>query len=619
MVSARDGAAPRSGADADFREFLSNDWRRWMEQAPEVATVVGYPGLNDRWTDDSPAGISARDLHLKQSVQALSRIDAGALSARERVDHRLYGQLLGTAVAGRRFGDDPLPFHFGFPHNLWMPLNQMDGIQITAGQILPVQPRGSLADLEAILARLRALPTAVDQNATLLEEGRRRGYLPPRVAVRGVPDQVKGLVPEDPTASAFWDPFRDLPASLAEPERVRVVEEARRVYAQRVRPAFLRLHRYLVDEYLPAARESVAAADLPDGREGYAFHVRLMTTTELTPEQIHQIGLSEVRRTQTEIEALVRSTGFTGSLAEFHRSVRTDPRFFYRSAEEMVDGYRVIAKRIDPELAHHFGTLPRLPYGVTPVPDYQAPSSPSAYYLPGAPQAGRPGLFYVNTHDLPSRPKWRMEALTLHEAVPGHHLQIALSAELQDVPEFRKHSGETAYVEGWGLYAESLGEELGLYRDPYSRYGALDHDIWRSIRLVVDTGMHALGWSRDRAIEFFREHTGMSDLDIAVEVDRYLVMPGQALAYKIGQLKIRELRALAETALGEGFDERAFHDVVLEEGGVPLGELDARVRAWIERRKRPGEASRSIESRSAVPRARRGSPGRTKRRGSARR
>jgi len=319
--------------------------------------------------------------------------------------------------------------------------------------------------------------------------------------------------------------------------------------------------------------------------------VRWTTTTDLTPAQIHAIGLAEVRRLRAEAEALVRSTGFTGSLAEFQRFVKTDPRFRWGSAEELIRGYRELAKRIDPELARHFGTLPRLPYGVLPVPEFQAASSPAAYYMSGAPPEGRPGIFYANTYDLPTRTTWKMESLTLHEAVPGHHLQIALASELSEMPSFRRHSFETAFAEGWGLYAETLGEELGLYRDPYAKFGALDHDIWRAARLVVDTGMHALGWSRDRAVEFFRENTGMSEVDIGVEVDRYIVIPAQALAYKIGQLKIRELRSLAERELGARFDERAFHDVVLLEGGLPLSELEARVRAWVDGERKPRAAT----------------------------
>jgi len=605
MARDRTDGPAETGADERFRRFLADDWRRWMEQAPDIATSVGFPGLNDRWTDDSSKGIAARERHLAASLRTLNRFDAGAFSHRNRLNHRLYGELLRTAVAGREFGDDPLPFHFGYPRNLWMPLNQMDGIHIAAGQTISMQPRRSRADIEAIVARLRALPAWVDQHLALLDAGQARGYIPPKIAIRGVPDQVKGLVPDDPAMSVLWEPFRDLPPSMNEAERTRAIAAAQEAYAQGVRPAFLRLHRYLVETYLPAARETVAAGDLPNGREGYAHHVRWVTTTELTPEEIHNIGLAEVRRTRGEIEDLIRSTGFSGGLAEFHRFLRTDPQFQHRSASELIDGYRVVAKRIDPELAHRFGRLPRLPYGVQPIPEFQAPSSPGAYYVPGAPADGRPGIFYANTHDLPSRPKWRMESLTLHEAVPGHHLQTALAAEMEDVPAFRQFSAETAFVEGWGLYAESLGEEIGLYRDPYSKFGALDHDIWRSIRLVVDTGMHALGWTRDRAIAFFREHTGMSDLDIAVEVDRYLVIPGQALGYKLGQLKIREMRTLAELTLGDRFDERRFHDVVLEEGGLPLGELEARARAWIQREQRPAAKRSPASSRTTPPRLRR--------------
>ena len=585
MVRGRAGEARGSGADDRFRRFLSADWRLWMEQAPEVATTVGFPGVNDRWTDDSPAGIAARDRHLNASVRQLGRIAPSSLSPRERLNHRLYRDLLRLAVAGRKFGDEPLPFHFGFPRNLWMPINQMDGLHITAGQIVPMQPRRSRADVEAIVRRLRALPAAVEQNLQLLERGRAERYLPSRVAIRGVPDQVRSLVPEEMAASPLGQPFLDLPASVPEADRAKLVDTAREVYLHEVRPAFLNLHRYLVETYLPAARDSVSASDLPHGREGYAHHVRWTTTTDLTPEAIHEIGLAEVRRARAEIETLARSAGFEGRVADFHRFLRTDPQFRSGSADELVERYRALAKRIDPELARIFGKLPRMPYGVMPVPDFQAPSSPTAYYMSGAPADGRPGIFYTNTYDLPSRVTWRMESLTLHEAVPGHHLQTALATELEDVPDFRKFSFETAFAEGWGLYAESLGAELGLYRDAYSRFGALDHDVWRSTRLVVDTGMHALGWSRERAIEFFRENTGMTDFDIEVEVDRYIVMPGQALAYKLGQLKIRELRSFAEATLGERFDERAFHDVVLEEGGLPLGELDTRVRAWVGRQK----------------------------------
>jgi uncharacterized protein (DUF885 family) len=554
-----------------------------MSDAPEVATVVGFPGFDDRWTDDSPAGIERRTRHLEESTAGLEAQDPTKLSPSERTNHRLYARLLALARVGVDFGDDPIPFHFGWPHSLRMPLNQMDGIHLSAGQLLPIQPKERVADVEAILGRLRRLPAALDQNRVLLESGLKLGFAPARVAIRGLPDQVQGLAPSDPDASALLEPFRSLPGTIDAGEQDRLIRAAKGVYDAEVRPAIDRLHRYLVDAYLPKARDTVGMSDLPDGRTMYDHHVRWTTTTEQTAEQIHATGLAEVRRIRAEMEALAKSTGFAGSFAEFHRFLRTDPRFRVDSAQTLIDRHRIIAKRVDPELARRFGRLPRLPYGVTAIPDFAAPSCPGAYYQTGAPSTGRPGMFYANTYDLPSRTTWRMEALTLHEAVPGHHLQLALAAEMDGVPEFRKHSGETAFVEGWGLYAESLGSELGLYTDPYSRFGALDFDMWRSIRLVVDTGMHALGWSREKAIQFFLENTGMGEHDVAVEVDRYIVIPGQALAYKMGQLKFRELRSYAERELGDRFDVRAFHDVALEEGGLPLGELEDRVRAWVDR------------------------------------
>ncbi|HET9212856.1 MAG TPA: DUF885 domain-containing protein, partial [Thermoanaerobaculia bacterium] len=308
---------------------------------------------------------------------------------------------------------------------------------------------------------------------------------------------------------------------------------------------------------------------------------RVSTTTTLTPEQIHQIGLAEVKRIRKEMDALIASTGFKGSFEDFCKFLRTDPRFFYDKPEDLLMGYRDIAKRIDPELIRLFGRLPRLPYGVIPVPSYSEKSQTTAYYEDGSLAAGRPGEFYANTYDLKSRPKWEMEALTAHEAVPGHHLQLSLAQELEGVPEWRKHDDYTAFVEGWGLYAESLGEEIGLYKDPYSRFGQLTYEMWRAIRLVVDTGMHTMGWTRQQAIDYFKANSAKAEHDIEVEVDRYIVWPAQALAYKIGELKLKELRAYAQKELGPGFDVRAFHDHVLGNGAVPLDLLEKNVRAWV--------------------------------------
>jgi uncharacterized protein (DUF885 family) len=320
---------------------------------------------------------------------------------------------------------------------------------------------------------------------------------------------------------------------------------------------------------------------LPDGEAWYRNNVALRTTTDLTPQQIHDIGLSEVKRIRAEMDVVIESSGFDGSFEQFLNFLRTDPQFYHTTADGLMREYRDIAKRADPELTRLFGVLPRTPYGVIEVPDYAAKSTTTAYYQRGSLKAGRPGYYFANTYALDTRPRWEMEALSLHEAVPGHHLQISIQQELEGLPWFRQNPSYTAFVEGWGLYSESLGEEMGFYKDPYSKFGQLTYEMWRAIRLVVDTGMHYLGWSRQRAIDFFKENAGKSEHDIVVEIDRYIVWPGQALAYKIGELKIKELRAYAEQELGDQFDIRAFHDEVLGKGAVPLSVLDANVRAWV--------------------------------------
>jgi len=458
----------------------------------------------------------------------------------------------------------------------------MGGIQQGAAEIIAAMPHQTVADYEDILARLEALPTSIEQNLLFLQEGLSKGYTPPKLMLRDVPKQIAGLIPADPLASPLLEPFKEFPAGFPDAERIRLTDRAKKLYASAVAPAFQKLHDYVTSTYLPACRESIAATALPNGAAAYAFHVRWQTTTNLTPQQIHEIGLSEVKRIRVEMDKVIASAGFQGSFHDFTEVLRTDQRFYYDRADDLVNGYRIITKKIDPELAHLFGKLPRLPYGVCVIPEFKAPSQTTAYYQPGAPSAGRPGCYFVNTFNLPARPKWEMEALSLHEAVPGHHLQLSLGQEMENVPEFRKHLGYSAFVEGWALYSESLGEELGMYKDPYSKFGQLSYEMWRAVRLVVDTGMHSMGWTRQQAIDFFRENTGKTDQDITVEVDRYIVWPGQALAYKIGQMKIRELRSEAEKKLGERLDVRKFHDAVLEEGAVPLSVLEARIKRWMD-------------------------------------
>jgi uncharacterized protein (DUF885 family) len=581
LVAQSAPSATQAEAKKTFRSYLDADWKLWMEAYPELATGVGYPGQNRKWSDDSPEGIAAREKHLRESLAALKKINRTALPVSEQLNYDLYLDLLQTAEQGLQFGDDPMPFRNVIPANKWLRLNQREGIQQGAPETLASAPHATVADYEDILARLEALPKSIDQNVALLQDGLKHGYTPPRVTLRDVPQQIADLAPADALKSPLLDPFTDFPASISEDDRNRLTQRAREIYANALVPAIHRFHDFVANVYLPACRESIAATANPNGTAAYAYHVQWHTTTSLTPQQIHEIGLAEVKRIRGEMEKLIASTGFKGSFHDFTEFLRNDPRFFFDKKEDLINAYKIIAKSVDPELVKEFGKLPRNQYGVIPIPDFKAPSQTTAYYQPGAPAAGRPGYYFVNTYNLKARPKWEMEALSLHESVPGHHLQISLGQELDDAPEFRRHIGYSAFVEGWGLYSESLGEDLGLYRDPYSKFGQLTYDMWRAIRLVVDTGMHTMGWTREQAIQFFKDNTGKTDQDITVEVDRYIVWPGQALAYKIGQLKIRELRTLAEKELGPKFDKRKFHDVVLENGAVPLTLLEFHVKSWI--------------------------------------
>jgi uncharacterized protein (DUF885 family) len=561
------------GEGERLRALFAVDWDYAMAASPENATYVGHRAHQTRWTDYSPEAIAERKRFARRPLDVVATIDPARLESEDRVNYHLFKRLAEEAWAATRFPTE------------WLQVTQLDGVQHEPAQVFAAMKATTAAELENVVARLRALPTLVAQATALLEQGLKHGVTPPQITLRDVPEQVAALVPEDPFASALLVSFENLPATISGEERLRLRAEAARVYTEEVRPAYLKLRGFLEETYLPGARVSTAAEDLPDGAAWYRHEIKAVTSLELTPREIHQIGLGEVKRIRAEMERVKEQAGFEGSLTEFFRFVRTDPTFYFTTKEDLLREYRDIAKRADPQLIKLFKTLPRTPYGVLPVPAYAEKSQTTAYYYPGAPEAGRPGYFFANTYALDTRPKWEMEALTLHEAVPGHHLQLSLAQELENVPEFRKWSGYTAFVEGWGLYAESLGEEMGFYADPYSKFGQLTYEMWRAVRLVVDTGMHALGWSRDDAIRYFLENAGKSEHDIVVEIDRYLVWPGQALAYKLGELKIKELRAGAEKELGAKFDVRLFHDEVLKNGAVPLGFLEEHIRAWVEERK----------------------------------
>jgi uncharacterized protein (DUF885 family) len=584
VVSALPLSCARRGTvtpDQSLRVQLEEDWKYWMAQYPETATIIGYPGQNARWTDYSQPAIDARNEYLERSVERLSAIDRSRLSADQQLDYDLYRELLQTAVDGLRFHNDAIPFRTVIPHNLMMPINQLEGIQQDIPRVIGAMPAATRQDYENIVSRLQGVGSLVDQTIALMDRGLAARMTPPSIAVRDIPGQVTGQIVADPKQSPLLAAFTKWPAAVAESDRAGLTERATAAYETAVRPAFQKLHDFLAHRYLPACRQTTDAASLPEGAALYAYNVRWHTTTALTPPQIHEIGKSEVKRIRAEMDRIIKSLGFAGSFEEFGRFLRTDVRFYFTEADALLTEYRDISKRADPELARLFGRLPQTPYGVKAIPDAIAPSQTTAYYDQGAFNVGRPGYMYANTYKLEARPKWEMEALTLHEAVPGHHLQIALAQELQGLPEFRKNSSYTAYVEGWALYSESLGEEMGFYKDPYSKFGQLTYEMWRAIRLVVDTGLHSMGWTRQQAIEFFAANAAKTEQDIIVEVDRYIVWPGQALGYKIGQLKIQELRARAVRDLGERFDVRKFHDLILGEGAVPLDVLERRVQAWI--------------------------------------
>ena len=563
-----------------LHQLFADDWEWQLRDNPEGATSIGDKRYDDRLGDRSAEAFARRREHNRETLARIEAIDRAKLGPDDQLNYDLFLTQIRWAVEGDRFPNELLP------------INQMSGIHSLLGELAQQMPRDTVKDHENFLARLRAYPKAVDDTIALLRRGLQSGVTPSRVVLRDVAELIANQLTDDPKQSPIYQlAFTNFPSSIPAAEQVRLQKEAEDAIRTSVFPAIRKLHEFWVGDYEPKARESIAAAALPDGREWYAWSVRTQTTTDLTPEAIHELGLSEVKRIRDEMERIKSTTGFTGSLEDFFVFLRTDPRFFYSDRDALLHAYRDITKRIDPELTRLFGRLPRLPYGVIPVPSYSEKTQTTAYYYSGSPEAHRPGYYYVNLYDVKSRPKWEMEALSLHESVPGHHLQIALAQELENVPEFRRHGGFTAYDEGWGLYAESLGPELGMYRDPYSKFGQLTYQMWRAVRLVVDTGMHVKGWTRQQAIDYFAANSSKPLHDIEVEIDRYIAWPGQALAYKIGELKIKELRAKAEHDLGPSFDVRAFHDAILGAGPLPLSLLETRMNGWIASKNKGAKAT----------------------------
>jgi len=558
-------------ADAKKRldALLAEAWEQDLVDNPLLATATGDHRFDDRLPSMTRVDLERRAARSRQTLDRLLTIDPTSLAPSDRVSRRMLELQLRDELEADRFGD-------------WRaPLTSDSGFHTDIALLPRDVPLATVHDYENYVARLRAVPAYFDQHVALMREGLRAGFTVPRVALEGYDVTIRTHAAAEPEKSVFWAPFAAIPAAIPPPERERLRAAGRAAIVDGVLPAYRGLLDFFTREYLPGARTTTAAADLPDGRAYYDWRVRHFTTLDTTADAVHAIGQREVERIRGEMEDIIRQLGFTGTFAEFLEHLRTDPRFYARTPEDLLKQAAWIAKRMDGKLPSLFRRLPRQPYGVEPVPPDLAPKYTGGRYV-GAPLDGtRAGTYWVNTYALESRPLYTLEALTLHEAVPGHHLQIALAKELPDLPPFRRYGYVDAFGEGWGLYAERLGLETGFYTDPYSNFGRLTYEMWRACRLVVDTGLHSRSWSREQAIAFMAANTALSRHEITTEVDRYISWPGQALAYKMGELKIRELRARAEKALGERFDVRAFHDAVLENGAVPLTVLEERIDAFI--------------------------------------
>jgi uncharacterized protein (DUF885 family) len=561
-----------SGTAKSLHELFAAEWEYRMQQEPDSASQLGDRRWNDRWPDDSLEAFARRHQHNQEVLANLAKIDRSALTPADQLNYDLFKRNYEDRVEGYKF----LPF--------LLRMNQRGGIQTTdeLGDSLRFQ---TLKDYQDWIVRLRSFPTLMDQNIALLRLGIQKRIVHPKVIMQRIPAQIDKQIVSDPAQSGFYKPFLHFSKEISAADQERLRQEAAQAIAQQIVPAFKKFKEFFVGEYLPACFDQVGVWQIPDGADRYAYEVRHFTTTNATPEEVHQIGLKEVARIRAEMDKILAQTGFKGTRDEFFKFLRTDPQFFYKTPDDLFEAYKALAKTVDPNLVKVFRTLPREPYGVEAIPAVAAPDTTAAYYRPGSADGSRAGTYFVNLYKPETRPKWEMTALTLHESVPGHHLQIARAHELGEQPMFRRFGEYTAFVEGWGLYAESLGEDMGLYDDPYSKFGQLTYQMWRAVRLVVDTGMHSKHWTRDQAIQYFMDNAPKAELDIVNEIDRYIAWPGQATAYKMGELKIQELRARSRQELGPKFDLKEFHDVVLGSGALPLNILDQKVNVWIAEKK----------------------------------
>ncbi len=552
-----------------LHQLFQDHWDAWMRFDPLTATYVGDQRYNDRLPTATDAAYQNWREQLIIFRTRLEGIPRQELTSDDQLNYDLFSHLVVNEIA-----------EIGF--NIYrLPISRTGGFHLMFPDIFQLMPFESVQDYANYISRLAGFEQYAHENIELMRLGLRTGFFPPRCTLTDLDEQFKAHIVTDPGVSDLYQPFKQFPAQISETDRKKLSEAAKKAILGSVVPGYQELLQFVQSEYLPAARENIGSGELPDGEAFYTHRIYYFTSLHMTAQQVHQTGLDEVKRIRAEMDTVIKKTGWNGKMVDFLEFLRTDQRFYVTTIEALLEKTALVLKRMDGELPRLFKTLPRMPYGIRHVPDYAAQGETSAYYSPGLGDGTRAGMYYVNTFDLPSRPLYEIEALSLHEAVPGHHLQLALQAELSDLPMFRRYSGYQSYIEGWALYSERLGLEVGFYTDPYSDFGRLSYEMWRACRLVVDTGMHVLGWSRQQAIDYLAENTSSTLLNIMNEVDRYIAWPGQALAYKIGELKIRQLRQHAEEKLGEKFNLREFHDTLLLSGAVPLDVLERMVERWI--------------------------------------
>ena len=550
-----------------FISYLENDWQKNLDENPLFASYVGDKRANDKINSNSISQFNEERQSEIDSLNELYEIDQSKLSEENKLNFKL-----------KEFGHKSSIGLTDFPI-YYLRLNQRGGIQsfYETGNRLVYNTKDDYFDW---LSRLKQFPANIINSLEINKEGLSKGITQPKLITQGVVTQIDAILNSDIENNPYLKVFLEADESIITvDEKNQLIQEAKDLIINEINPAYEELNLFLKDEYLTKSRDSIGIGDVPGGRKHYEYLAKYFTTTNLTPDEIHQIGLDEIERIRSEMNEIIKQVNWDGDFNSFLDYLRTSPRFYYDNSEDLFNAYLIMSKTIDPLLTKIFKVFPRAPYGVIPIPDESAPFTTTAYY--NSPSPGRPGYFYANLYKPESRPKYEIPVLTVHEAVPGHHFQISIAQELENVPSFRKYQGITAFVEGWGLYSEELGEFMGIYDDPYDKFGQLTYDMWRAIRLVVDTGMHYKGWSREEAINLFIENSAKSILDINNEVDRYIAWPGQALAYKIGQLKILELRNRAERLLGEKYDIKDFHHEVLKRGSLPLDLLEYYIDEWI--------------------------------------